>query len=172
VNVVVTVMLCAAIMSVTVGFVTAIIAFAPSSNRPEFNPAMTTGDDSSYRTLATWTVLLGVFLMIAPNDYFGPSWAYFAALPHNGFGMGLCLTILAVLQLIDLWRHDKQRLRLLSHLFFLTGFVYWTAGITLGAEGILGHGGLMEAPFMMMVGAHNFVHSARIMGIYRAGQRQ
>jgi hypothetical protein len=41
----------------------------------------------------------------------------------------------------------------------LTGFVFWTSGLLLGAEGLLGHQGLMEAPFMLFVGAHKFVIS-------------
>jgi hypothetical protein len=111
-----------------------------------------------YYTFATWTVCLGVLLIVAPQSWYGPSWAYFKQLPHNGFGMGVCCISLGGLQLLVLWRNCRRQL--LATLFFLSGFVFWTAGLILGAEGLLGHQGLMEAPFMLYVGAHKFGHSA------------
>jgi hypothetical protein len=114
-----------------------------------------------YYSFAIWTVALGLLLMAAPDSWFGPSWSYFPQLPHNGFGMGVCCTVLGLLQLVTLWRHGADRT--LSVLFFLSGFTFWTAGIILAAEGLLGHQGLMEAPFMLYVGAHKFTHSAKLM---------
>lgn len=114
-----------------------------------------------YWSFTLWTVILGIVLMAAPKSWFGPTWHYFPQLPHNGFGMGLCLSILSLIQVVALKRAWSARV--LSILFFLNGFVYWTAGIVLGAEGLLGHQGLMEAPFMLYVGAHAFAHSAALM---------
>jgi hypothetical protein len=106
-----------------------------------------------------WTMLLGVFFMGSPKWFCGPSWSYFPQLPHNSFGMGLCLTVLSV-------THAAARLRrssnhIVSIVLFLKGFVFWTAGITLGAEGLLGHQGLMEAPLMMWIGAEAFSYSSK-----------
>jgi hypothetical protein len=113
-----------------------------------------------YWSFAVWTVALGGVLIAAPQSWYGPSWSYFSELPHNGFGMGLCCVSLGLLQCLALWRNAAPKT--LSILFFLSGFVYWTAGILLGAEGLLGHQGLMEAPFMMYVGAHKVTHSASL----------
>jgi hypothetical protein len=113
-----------------------------------------------YWSFAAWTILLGAFLLAAPQSWYGPSWAYFPQLPHNGYGMGLCLVVLGGAQILTLHRRGTDKT--LSILFFLSGFVYWTAGIILAAEGLLGHQGLMEAPFMLYVGAHKFTHSAKL----------
>lgn len=120
-----------------------------------------------YWSFAVWTIALGVALMCAPPWWFGPSWSYFPQLPHNGFGMGLCCSILGGLLVISLRLNANAKT--LSGLFFLLGFVYWTAGTILGAEGILGHRGLMEMPFMLYVGAHAFAHSAALAA-YRGGE--
>lgn len=106
-------------------------------------------DEPVYWSFGIWTMILGIFLMLAPADWYGPSWSYFPELPHNGFGMGLCLTCLSFLQLLALWRESHWR----SFMLFLIGFVYWVTGIILGAEGLLGHQGLMESPFILFVGA-------------------
>lgn len=114
-----------------------------------------------YWSFAAWTMSLGLLLILAPLNWYGPSWSYFPQLPHNGYGMGICCLSLGTLQAIALWRRASYRT--LSILFFLSGFVFWTAGIILGAEGLLGGQGLMEAPFMLYVGAHKFSHSAALM---------
>jgi hypothetical protein len=116
---------------------------------------------SVYLSFATWTVGLGLLLMLAPTSWYGPSWHYFPQLPPNGFGMGICCVALGASQIVVVWR--QMSTLILSVLFFLSGFVFWTAGIILGAEGLLGHMGLMEAPFMLYVGAHKFAHSAALL---------
>ena len=127
----------------------------------------------SYAALAAWIVGLGAFMMLAPKNWYGPSWFYFThhgapLLPEGGFGMGACLTTIGALQLFVLWRNTT---RYLAPLFFLSGFVFWTSGIILGAEGILGHQGLMEAPFMLYLGAHKFITMSGLMAAKRqAGQ--
>jgi hypothetical protein len=127
---------------------------------PEAEP-----DLDVYWTFAFLMVALGVVLMCAPRNWFGPSWHYFTEFPSDGFWMGLCCTMLGGWQALTLW-HSKQRnmlaARLLSLLFFLGGFVLWTAGVMLATAGLLGHQGLMEAPFMMIVGGHKFVISTRL----------
>jgi magnesium-transporting ATPase (P-type) len=163
-SVVVAVIIAAGMASMCVGIVTSLItAMLPvngrhrprKSRRPA---AISTG--AIYWSFTVWTVVLGIFLMLAPPCWFGPSWSYFKLLPHNGTGMGICLIILSVLQVVALWRDFDARI--LSILFFLNGFVYWTAGIILGAEGLLGHQGLMEAPFMLCIGAQAFALSASL----------
>jgi hypothetical protein len=72
---------------------------------------------------------------------------------------------LALLQMVALWRNASGKV--LSILFGLGGFVYMTAGIILGAEGLQSHQGLMEAPFMLVVGAHKIIHSSALMRHYR-----
>lgn len=119
-----------------------------------------------YWSFALWTVALGAVLMAAPDNWFGPSWSYFSQLPHNGFAMGVCCAGLGGLQALTLLQHACGRdlaYRVLAWLFFLAGFVYWTAGIILGAEGLLGHQGLMEAPFMLYAAAHQFSYSAALL---------
>ena len=78
--------------------------------------------------------------------------------------MGLCLTTIGSLQLFVLWRNTT---RYLAQLFFMSGFVFWTSGIILGAEGLLGHQGLMEAPFMLYLGAHKFITMSGLMAAKR-----
>lgn len=157
-NVVVAVTLISALASITIGIGTAAVIMAVN-RKPRHHAD--TGDRAVYWSFATWTIVLGAVLVAAPNSWFGPSWHYFPQLPHNGFGMGLCLVVLGMLQIFTL--HCGGTDKTLATLFFLCGFVYWTAGIILAAEGLLGHQGLMEAPFMLYVGAHKFTHSAKLM---------
>lgn len=137
-------------------------------------PAKSSGkSDNPFRTVywsyGGWTAMLGVFLMSAPPDWFGPSWNYFPELPHNGFGMGLSCTTLAALLLFALWQNANEAV--LSVLLFACGFVYWMGGILLGAEGLLGHQGLIEAPLMLIIGGQAHVHSAVLFSRYRSGRR-
>jgi hypothetical protein len=124
-----------------------------------------------YWAFAWWNIALGVVLECAPESWFGPSWHFFTQLPGNGFWMGLCCTMLGAWQLLSLWR-GRQRCTppgvLLAVLFFLSGFVFWTSGMTLAAAGLLGHQGLMEAPFMCYAGAHMFAYAADLMARARA----
>jgi len=118
----------------------------------------------SYGVLAGWVVALGIFLVLAPADWFGPSWSYFYShgqviVPAGGFGMGVCCICLGIAQWLALW---GKAARLLAVLLFLSGFVFWTAGLLLGAEGLFGHQGLIESPFMLFVGAHKFVMGANL----------
>lgn len=125
--------------------------------------------ESIYWSFAAWTVGLGLFLVVAPDDWYGPTWSYSDILPHNGFYMGWTCLSLGVSQLWALWKGYSAKV--LSILFFLSGFVFWTAGISLAAEGLAGHTGLMEAPFMLYVGAHKFAHSAALMALARIPQQ-
>jgi len=134
-------------------------------------PTTTTGkfiarSGAVYWSFSIWTVVLGVVLMCAPRNWFGPSWSYFHGIPHNGFWMGVICTVLGTLQMLVLANQHLDYFKL-GILFFLTGLVFWAAGMILGAEGLLGHQGLMEAPFMMYVGAHNLTHSAVLLNHHR-----
>lgn len=120
-----------------------------------------------YWSFAGWLIALGAALIAAPASWYGRSWSYFPQLPHNGFWMGIVCVVLGIVQLFVVWRNHSRRT--LAVLLALAGFVFWTAGIILGAEGILGHGGLMEAPFMMYVGAHKFAHSASLWACWPSG---
>jgi hypothetical protein len=124
---------------------------------------VTTGGPLVFASFAAAVIWLGVVMMLGPACWFGPSWHYFTEhgapiLPAGGFGMGLCLTLLGALQLLAVWLRAGPLT--LGILFFLSGFTFWTAGIILGAEGLLGHQGLMEAPLMILIGAFKFVHCA------------
>jgi hypothetical protein len=155
-NVVVAVAIFGAVASIATGLCTAVVIMALKRS-PKSKTLVR--DRSVYWSFAAWTIVLGVVLMAAPHSWFGPSWHYF--LPHNGFGMGLCLALIGTAQILTLHRGGSDKT--LSTLFFMSGFVYWTAGIIIAAEGLLGHQGLMEAPFMLYVGAHKFTHSAKLM---------
>jgi len=123
------------------------------------------GETDVYWTFSFLMVALGAVLMAAPRNWFGPSWHYFTEFPSDGFWMGVCCTMLGAWQSLVLWRSRQNGAlarRWLSLLFFLGGFVLWTAGVMLAAAGLLGHQGLMEAPFMMIVGGHKFVISTRL----------
>lgn len=114
--------------------------------------------------------MLGLFLILAPDWFYGPSWSYFTDIPHNGLGLGICLIAIGIAELITLEygrRIGVIQRKVLTILFFLGGFVFWTAGIILGAEGLSGHQGLMEAPFMLYVGAHKIAYSASMLTSYR-----
>jgi hypothetical protein len=102
-------------------------------------------------------IALAVVLMVAPDAWFGPTWSYFQGIPHNGFWMGVCLFALGGLQAVAL---RCNRAGQLAFFLFLGGFTFWTAGVTIAVGGLMGGQGLMEAPFMMYVGAHQFVYSA------------
>lgn len=162
-NTAVTVIVAAAAVSVGVGALTSLVPLLSLTRKGAALPRrpMVINTGPLYWNYAIWTVGLGVVLVLAPQSWFGPSWSYFAAvIPPNGFGMGVCCTGLGVLLILALWRDLSARI--ISILLFLTGFVYWTAGIILGAEGLLGHQGLMEAPFMMYLGAQAFAHSSAL----------
>lgn len=160
---VVGVIVIAAVAAICVGALTSMVPMLSLTRTgaalPRRPVTMNTGP--LYWNYAGWTVALGAVLIAAPQSWYGPSWSYFAAvIPHNGFGMGLCCIVLGGLLMLALWRDLSAKI--ISILLFLTGFVYWTAGIILGAEGLLGHQGLMEAPFMMYMGAHAFAQSATL----------
>jgi hypothetical protein len=126
-----------------------------------------------YWAFSLWTIMLGVVLALAPPNWFGPSWHFFKQFPQDGFWMGLCCMMLGTWQMLTLWRSRQGgRLsgRMLGALFFCSGFVFWTSGLTLGVAGLIGHQGLMEAPFMLYVGAHQFAYSAELLA--RSRQRQ
>lgn len=125
-----------------------------------------------YWSFAVLNICLGIALMLAPDDWYGPSWSYFythgqAIVPAGGFGMGLCCCGIGGAQLVALTLRNDL---VLSVLFFLGGFVFWTAGIILGAEGLLGHQGLMEAPFMLVLGGHKLALSAALRVYSRQGR--
>lgn len=127
-------------------------------------------DKSSYLAHA-WTIItLGVFYMASPNDWYGPSWSYFAhhgqfVIPAGGFGLGVCLAGIGAAQLLLVWRNIE---RFLPLTFFLSGFVFWAAGFLLGAEGLLGHRGLQEAPLFITIGAFKFI----VMSVLIANRRE
>jgi hypothetical protein len=117
-----------------------------------------------FAVLAGWITVLGIFLMAAPDGWYGPSWSYFAQhnepiVPAGGFGMGVCCVAIGAVQLLSIWR---SRWRWVSLFFFLSGFVLMTSGLLLFAEGFLGHRGLMEAPFMCTLAVHKVVISVNI----------
>jgi hypothetical protein len=119
---------------------------------------------TSYLLLISWIIALGVFLLVAPEDWFGPSWSYFRdhkllPLAPAGLGLGSALLTLAVFQLIAMW---YRRDHLLVQLFFMAGFTLWSSGVIIFFEGILGHGGLMEAPFMLYCAVHKFVAGSQL----------
>lgn len=126
---------------------------------------MVVDSKSGYAILAIWVTILGLFLIAAPDNWYGPSWSYFYThnepiVPAGGMGMGVALTSLGTLQLLAIW---AERWRLVSLLLFLSGFVFMTAGLLLGAEGLFGHQGLMEAPFMLFVAVHKLVISVNAL---------
>jgi hypothetical protein len=132
----------------------------------QLTPPKTDDPVGVYWAFAWWTIALGIVLMLAPGNWFGPSWHFFKQFPQDGFWMGLCCTMLGTWQLLVMWRsklHDTTPSRLLALLFFFSGFVFWTSGLTLAIAGLVGHQGLMEAPFMLYVGAHKFAYSADLM---------
>jgi hypothetical protein len=118
----------------------------------------------SYLLLITWIIALGVFLVAAPPGWFGPSWSYFRVhktlpLLPGGLGLGSVLLGIGVAQLITMWWHND---RTLVWLFFLSGFTLWSTGIIIFFEGLIGHQGLMEAPFMLYCAIHKFVAGSQL----------
>jgi hypothetical protein len=159
----VAVILIAAVASLCVGGLTSLVPLLSLTKTGNALPKrpITVNTGPLYWNYAIWTVALGAVLLAAPQSWYGPSWSYFASvIPPNGYGMGICCIGLGTLLVLALWRDLSARI--ISILLFLTGFVYWTAGIILGAEGLLGHQGLMESPFMLYVGAQAFAHSASL----------
>jgi hypothetical protein len=157
---VVAIILIAAIASMCVGALTSLVPLLSLTKKGNALPRrpITMNTGPLYWNYAVWTVGLGVVLIGAPESWYGPSWHYFQQyIPPNGFGMGLCCAGLGTLLILALWRDLSARI--ISILLFLTGFIYWTAGFILGAEGLLGHQGLIESPFMCYMGAQAFAHS-------------
>lgn len=161
-NLAVTVILIAAGVSISVGALTSLVPMLSLTRKGEHLPRrpITMNTGPVYWNYAIWTVGLGAVLIAAPQSWYGPTWSYFPQIPHNGFGMGLCCAGLGILLILALWRNLSARI--VSILLFLIGFVYWTTGIILGAEGLLGHQGLMEVPFVLYMGAQAFAHSAAL----------
>lgn len=119
---------------------------------------------NGFAILSLWITGLGILLMVAPDNWFGPSWSYFSThgqfiVPAGGFGLGLCLVGIGLGQLWSVW---KEVYLLLSRLFFLSGFVLWTAGLLLWMEGLQGHQGLMEGPLFCSFAIHKFVISVNL----------
>lgn len=161
-NTAVLVIVIAGIASISVGALTSLVPLLSLTKQGNALPRrpITMNTGPLYWNYAGWTMGLGGVLLVSPPSWYGPSWHYFPQLPHNGFGMGICCTALGVLLVLALQLDLSARI--ISILLFLTGFTYWTAGIILGAEGLLGHQGLMEAPFMCYMGAQAFAHSAAL----------
>ena len=138
---VVFILLIGAIGSILVGILSSILTLLPPRRNADKEKDPFT---SIYWSYTLWSGVLGVFMILAPEDFYGPSWHYFSEVPHDGTGMGICLVSLSALVLIVLWRRGGDRM--LATLLFLLGFVYWTSGLILGAEGLASHEGLMPAP--------------------------
>jgi hypothetical protein len=122
-------------------------------------------DKLSYIAHACTIIALGVFYMLSPKDWYGPSWSYFYShgapiLPAGGFGLGVCLTGIGSFQLLVLWRNAG---RFLAILFFLSAFTFWTAGFILGAEGLAGHHGIQEAPLLIIFGVVKFITMSNVI---------
>lgn len=125
-------------------------------------------DKLRYFAMIIGVAMLGVFLTLAPEWFFGPTWFYFHnrgnPIPPGGLGMGLALLFLSTTQAIALWRN---KFRWFAALLNLSGSVFWVAGFILGWEGLLGHKGLIEAPLMMLLAMHKFVIAATVRVDYR-----
>jgi hypothetical protein len=114
-----------------------------------------------YLSFSGGVVALGVFFVAAPQDWYGPSWSFFRQIPHNGFGMGLCCIGLGSLQILAVLLNAKPTV--MAVLLYLAGFVFFTAGTMLGAEGLLGHQGLIPAPLLLFIAVHKYALGANIM---------
>lgn len=157
---VIVVVLTGALVSLCVGIATALLNVRSDKRLSTRYEPVPVNSSSLHWNFTVTTIVLGCALMASPQWWYGPSWSYFQELPHNGFGMGLCLSVLSGVQALALWLH--MSVRVLSLLFFLNGFVYWVAGIILGAEGLIGHQGLIESFFMFWAGGQGFSHSAAL----------
>lgn len=159
-NVVVIIILVAAMLSVAVGIGMSLHAMLSPPKKVDNRP-LTISAGPVYWAYAIGTGTLGVVLMLAPQNWYGPTWSYFHQyIPPNGFGMGVCCSLLGGLQVIALWRNTSAKI--LSILFLMSGFTYWTAGVTLGAEGLFGHQGLMEVPFIIAVAGQSLALSVAL----------
>jgi hypothetical protein len=139
-------------------FATTVSALITGSER---RTPLTVSTEPVYWSFSSWLLVMSVFLMLAPNDYFGSSWHFFNRLPTNGFWLGLCLFWITGLLIIGLWkRWSRTRIAVL---IFLVGLVFWTCGMLLLVAGLAGHQGLLEAPFILSAGTYSFVHSAFLM---------
>lgn len=129
-------------------------------------PAYLERTRSMYLSFATVIIALGSWFILSPQWFYGPSWSYFHRyIPTNGLGLGLCLVLLAGLQILAIRR--AMPATVLAILLFLSAFVFWVAGVILGAEGLMGHQGLQEAPLMIVIAIHKGAHSAHLWARYR-----
>ena len=112
-------------------------------------------------TLTAASALLGVLLLVAPANWFGPSWHCFDILLNKPWLLGTTFLVLAWHQALFLVM--RARLNILSWLFLAGGMVFITMGALIVASGLTCHTGLMEAPFMLYVGGHKIAHSAALM---------
>lgn len=123
----------------------------------------------SYYAHAALVIILGAFYLLSPRSWYGPSWSYFYQqglwiLPAGGIGLGGCLAGIGLFQLLSI-RRDCARC--LITLFFCSGFAFTMAGALLGAEGLMGHRGLQEAPLLLVLGMFKFI----MMSIMQADRR-
>lgn len=116
-------------------------------------------DKTIYINFAVLVQLWGLWYILSPSYFYGPSWSYFHQLPHNGTGLGISLVLLSAAQLAAI---ANNRPRLTATLIFVTAFVLLTAGAIIFAEGIFGHMGLQEAPPMCVIAGYKFAQSAKL----------
>ena len=121
-------------------------------------------DKSIHVNFAVLAQLLGLWYILSPAYFYGPSWSYFHQIPHNGTGLGICLVVISSAQLAAI---ANNRPLLTGTLIFLNAFVLLTAGLIIFAEGIFGHMGLQEAPPMCVIAGYKFAQSAKLRAQFK-----
>lgn len=111
----------------------------------------------AHRGITFWYFMLAAICLFGPNEWFGPTWWYFQYVPHGGFGLGVTCLILGLAMVYAIWRRRRTAMRVALSAGALA---IWISAALIGAQGVIGHTGLMESPFMMYVAFDIGIQSA------------
>jgi hypothetical protein len=110
-----------------------------------------------HRGVAAWYFFVSALLILGPDTWYGPTWSYFAHIPHGGGGLGLACFFLWLLMSYGIIRRSR---RILTWALNMGGVAFWVAAAMLVAEGLAGGTGFMEAPFMLYVSVDLFLNAS------------
>jgi hypothetical protein len=110
-----------------------------------------------HRGIAIWYFVAGALFLFAPDEWYGPTWSYFADFPHGGFGLGLSCLLLGGMMTYAIRRRNR---RLMLWALAMGGTAFWVAACLIATEGLMGGTGFMEAPFMLYISIDLFLNGS------------
>lgn len=102
----------------------------------------------AHRGIAVWYFFIGALCLFAPASWYGPTWSFFQQIPHGGHGLGVTSLSLGLVMIYGILRRKR---RLIKAALGLGAVSFYVSAWLIAAQGVVGHTGLMESPFMMYV---------------------